>query len=143
MKKLRLDSINKKIGLLVTTIIVVSLLGLSVLNYFISKNELARSNNIILSNAIEFTMVEINRNYDYTEAGEWLSTEAAMANSIASIDMLTTGELDQISGATMAKEDGISSATENSIHGRHSIDLGESGYFFIVNSAEMLSTTLS
>ncbi|NLL73594.1 MAG: HAMP domain-containing protein [Clostridiales bacterium] len=137
MNKLRLNSINKKIGLLVVTIIVVSLLGISVLNYSISKKELVRSNNIILKNAIEFTMVEINRNYDYTENGGWLTEEEAQINSLTSIGMLTSGDLDQVSAATSdgdANVDGSSSATENSFHGRHAIDLGESGYFFIVNS---------
>ena len=137
MNKLRLNSINKKIGLLVVTIIVVSLLGISVLNYSISKKELLRSNNIILKNAIEFTMVEINRNYDYTENGGWLTEEEAQINSLTSIGMLTSGDLDQVSAATSdgdANVDGSSSATENSFHGRHAIDLGESGYFFIVNS---------
>ncbi len=135
MIKTRLDSINKKIGFLVTIIIITSLLGLSILNYFISKNELSRSNDIILKNAIEFTMVEINRNYDYSQdEGNWLSSEQAKANSLASMGMLIEGEVDQVSSATTTEVDAISSATENSIHGKHTIDLGESGYYFIVDS---------
>ena len=135
MQNLKLDSINKKIGLLVSIIIITSLFGLSLLNYFISKNELARSNNIILQNAIEFTMVEINRNYDYAnDGGGWLSEEQAKANSLLSIGIMMEGETDQISGASPTEADAVSSATENSIHGKHSIDLGESGYFFIIDS---------
>ncbi len=135
MKALKTDTINKKISILVTVIIVVSLFGLSAVNYYISKSELSRSNNIILENAIEFTLVEINRNYDYSqdEAG-FLSDDAAKANSLASIEMMVSGEIDETSGASVSQADAISSATENSKFAEHSIDLGESGYIFVIDT---------
>ena len=72
MKVLKLDSIRKKIYFLVSLIIITSLVGISLLNFFISKRELSQSNQIVLKNAIESTMVEINRNYRYTlDASQW------------------------------------------------------------------------
>ena len=138
MKLLKLDSISKKIFCLVTVIIITSLVGISMLNYYISKKELSRSNQIILSNAIESTMVEINKNYGYAqnEAG-WMTEEDAKLASLASIGDLTGGQLDSISGATEGDTDGIdglSSTTLNSAYAEHKIDLGESGYFFIMDS---------
>ena len=66
MRILKLNSISKKVCFLVSLIIIVSLVGISLFNYSISKRELSRSNNIILSNAIEFIMVEVNRNHKYS-----------------------------------------------------------------------------
>ncbi len=138
MKILKLDSISKKIYFLVSLIIITSLLGLSVINYVISKRELNRSNQIILSNAIESTMVEINRNYQYTLAeSQWMTEEVAMASSLASIGDLTGRFIDGMSGATSEDAEDIdtqSSATRDSVYANHSIDLGESGYFFIIDS---------
>lgn len=138
MKLLKLDSISKKIFCLVSVIVITSLVGISMLNYYISKRELSRSNQIILSNAIESTMVEINRNYGYAqnEVG-WMTEEDAKLASLASIGDLTGGKLDGISGATEGDTDGIdgiSSATLNSAYADHKINLGESGYFFITDS---------
>ena len=135
MKILKLNGINKKIIVLVSLIITVSLLGLSGLNYMISKNELSRSNQIILKNAIESTMVEINRNYRYTVGEEkWMTEETAKSASLASIGDLMDGNIDGVSGATAPEPDATSSATANSIYAEHTLDLGESGYFFIVDS---------
>ena len=135
MRTFKLNGIAKKIILLVSLIIITSLLGISVLNYLISKNELSRSNQIILTNAIESTMVEINRNYRYTIGeSKWLSEEDAKSASLASIGVLTSGKADGISGATVNEVDATSSATANSVYAEHKIDLGESGYFFIVDS---------
>lgn len=135
MKVLKLDSIGKKIYLLVSLIILTSLVGVSVINYYISKRELSRSNQIILSNAIESTMVEINRNYRYTlDTSKWMTEGDAKSASLASIGDLTGGFTDGVSGATTEDTDAQSSATLNSIYADHSIDLGESGYFFIIDS---------
>src|SRR5690606_26264364 len=135
MKLLKLNGIGKKIILFVSLIIITSLLGISILNYVISKNELSRSNQIILKNAIESTMVEINRNHRYTTgANQWLSEEDAKMASLASIGDLTSGQFDGISGATTEEVDVTSSATANSVYAEHAIDLGDSGYFFIVDS---------
>lgn len=135
MRLLKMNGIGKKIILFVSLIIITSLLGISILNYMISKNELSRSNQIILKNAIEATMVEINRNYRYTIGkNQWMSEEDAKIASLASIGDLTSGHIDGISGATEAEVDATSSATANSVYAEHAIDLGESGYFFIVDS---------
>ena len=131
---LRLNSINKKICTFVSLIIIISIVGISSLNFMISKKELARSNHIILKNAIESTMVEINRNYRYSSGEEkWLDEEEAKANALASIDILHTGDVDAISQASQSA-DTVSSATENSVFKNHALDLGESGYFFVINS---------
>lgn len=135
MRLLKMNGIGKKIILFVSLIIITSLLGISISNYMISKNELSRSNQIILKNAIEATMVEINRNYRYTIGkNQWMSEEDAKIASLASIGDLTSGHIDGISGATEAEVDATSSATANSVYAEHAIDLGESGYFFIVDS---------
>lgn len=134
MKVFRLNSISKKFYYLLSISIVTSLLAISVFNYFISKRELNRSNQIILKNAIESTMVEVNRNHGYSQdKSQWMTEEEAKAASLASIGHLSGG-LDGLSGATTEDEDATSSATLNSIYADHAIDLGESGYFFVVDS---------
>lgn len=86
MRILKLNSIRKKIYLFVSIIIITSLVGISLINYIISKRELSRSNQIILNNAIEFTMVEINRNYSNTLGDSpWMTEEVAKTISLASI----------------------------------------------------------
>ena len=135
MRILKLDSISKKIFFMLSIIIITSLVGVSAVNYYISKREISNSNQIILSNAIESTMVEINRNYNYTlETSKWMTEEDAKVASLASIGDLTGGFIDGISGATTEDIDAQSSATQNSAYADHSINLGESGYFFIVDS---------
>ena len=134
MKVFRLNSISKKFYYLLSISIVTSLLAISVFNYFISKRELNRSNQIILKNAIESTMVEVNRNHGYSQdKSQWMTEEEAKAASLASIGHLSGG-LDGLSGATTEDEDATSSATLNSIYADHAIDLGESGYFFVMDS---------
>lgn len=104
MKAHKMKGINRKIIFLVVFIITVSLLGLSGVNYLISKKELSRSNQIILKNAVESTMVEINRNYRYAEGeSKWMSEENAKAASLASINDLTNGPVDGITGGTIAE----------------------------------------
>jgi methyl-accepting chemotaxis protein len=135
MKILKLDSISKKLYLLITLIIITSLVGISAINYAISKRELLRSNQIILKNAIESTMVEINKNYRYTlDESQWMTEEVAKNASLATIGDLINSPIDGLSGATSDETDANNSATVNSVYADHSIDLGESGYFFIVNS---------
>jgi len=135
MKAFRLDSIRKKIYLLISVTVIASLLGISVINYIISRRELNRSNLIILKNAVEATMVEINRNYRYSldESG-WMTEEDAKKMSLAAIGDLTRASADGISQATAEENDAESSATINSIFAQHAVDLGESGYFFIIDS---------
>lgn len=129
------NGINKKISLLIAAIIIVSLLGISTSNYIIAKNELTRSNSIILKNAVETSMAEINRNYGYSQGEDkWLSEDDAKQASIESIGRLQESKTDSTSSATAAGSDAVSTATENSEEAEHSLDLGESGYFFIVNS---------
>lgn len=135
MKILKLDSISKKLYLLITLIIITSLVGISAINYAISKRELLRSNQIILKNAIESTMVEINKNYRYTlDESQWMTEEVAKNASLATIGDLINSPIDGLSGATSDETDANSSATVNSVYADHSIDLGESGYLFIINS---------
>jgi len=135
MKAFRLASIRKKIYLLISVTVIASLLGISVINYIISRRELNRSNLIILKNAVEATMVEINRNYRYSldESG-WMTEEDAKKMSLAAIGDLTRASADGISQATAEENDAESSATINSIFAQHAVDLGESGYFFIIDS---------
>jgi len=136
MKALKLNSIRKKIYILIFVTVVASLLGISVFNYIISKRELNRSNMIILKNAVEAVMVEINRNYRYSidESG-WLSEEDAKRYSLAAIGDLTKADTDGTSHATSNENDAQSSATINSIFAQHEVDLGDSGYFFVIDSA--------
>lgn len=135
MKKLKLDSINKKIGVLVSTIIILSLLGISLLNYTIAKKELNRSNQIILENAIESTLFEINKNYEFTlEGSQIISEEEAKAVSLKAINELHENKVDGTSASTTGDVDGVTNATENSYMRYHTLDLGESGYLFIIDS---------
>lgn len=149
MKKLELNSINKKICFLVSIIIILSLLSISFVNYTIAKQELNHSNQIILENAIESTLFEINRNYDYTlkntgsmteEEGKASSLESInelngnQINATDTISSATIETLDTALGTTAETADAVSSATENSDLRYHTMNLGESGYFFIINS---------
>jgi len=135
LKILKMDSIRKKIYVLISVTVVTSLLGISVVNYIISKRELNRSNLIILKNAVEATMVEINRNYRYTlDESNWMTEEEAKMLSLSSIGDLTKTSIDGVSGATTEANDATSAATANSIYAQHSIDLGESGYLFVIDS---------
>ena len=99
MKILKLDSISTKLYLLITLIIITSLVGISAINYAISKRELLRSNQIILKNAIESTMVEINKNYRYTlDESQWMTEEVAKNASLATIGDLINSPIDGLSG---------------------------------------------
>lgn len=135
MKILKLNSIQKRMYLLISLTLIASLLGISVINYIISRKELDRSNSIILKNTIESIMVDINKNYRYSqdESG-WMTEEQAKNTSIAAIEDLTDGSTDGISSATNSGNDAQSSATVNSVYAEHSVDLGESGYIFIIDS---------
>jgi methyl-accepting chemotaxis protein len=135
MRWFKLDGIGKKIGLFVSLIIIAALVGTSALNYIISRNEISRSNKIILENALETVMADINRNYSFTTAStKWMSEESAKDVSIKSIELLQNGQADSVSSATVKDTDATSAATKNSLMANHTLNLGESGYFFIVNS---------
>lgn len=141
-KFFRMNSINKKICFLVSLIIIISLLSISLINYIIANQELSRSNEIILKNAIESYMFEINRTYSYTQGKtKWMTEAEAKKNSIESLMELNSiesfenvSEVDATSSATEMEVDATSSATENSNLKYHKLDLGESGYFFIIDS---------
>src|SRR5690606_4523686 len=99
---MKLNSISKKMYLIVSMIVITSLISISVINYTISKGELSRSNQLILKNAIESTMVEINRNYrNSINNSEWMNEESAKAASLAYIGDLTKSQMDETSGATI------------------------------------------
>lgn len=136
MKYIKINSINKKICAFISLIIIVALSGISFINYMIAKQELSRSNQIILKNVIETSLFEINRNYGYT-AGEnqWMTEEEAKEASLASINQLHAKETDSVSGATGNGADTVSSATANSELKYHTLNLGKDGYFFIVDSS--------
>lgn len=134
MKKNKLSSINKKICFLVSTIIIISLLSISLINYIIAKGELNRSNQIILENAIESTLFEINKNYEFTQGDTGFITEEEAKNlSLNSVNALRESSIDGTSAAT-EEVDGVSNATANSVHKYHTLNLGESGYLFIIDS---------
>ncbi len=135
MKWFKLDGISKKIGLFVSLIIIAALLGISSFNYMISRNEITRSNKIILKNAIETIMADINRNYSYTKSDtNGMSEESAKEAALSSIESLQSGQVDSLSAATAQEADTTSAATKNSSMAIHTLDLGESGYFYIINS---------
>lgn len=135
LKWLKLNSINKKISLLVSSVIIISLLSISILNYTIARKELNRSNEIILNNAVEALLSEINRNYSYTLGeDQWLTTEQAKETSLATVGLLQGAKSDTVSGPTPQEADATSAASDNSAMSEHTLNLGESGYFFIVNS---------
>ncbi len=135
MSRMRLNGIGKKFGLFISLIILAALLGISIFNYIIARNEITRSNKIILENAIETTLADINRNYSYSASeSQWLTEEAAKDASIRAIQMLQTEQADAVSSATSGEADAASSATENTSFSIHTLNLGESGYFFIINS---------
>ena len=135
MGSFKLNGIGKKLGLFISLIIIAALLGISIFNYVISRREIARSNKIILENAIETIMSDVNRNYSYShsEAGG-MSEDAAKEASINAIKMLQEDLADTVSSATAEETDATSAATANSELAKHTLDLGESGYFFIVDS---------
>ncbi len=135
MRMIKLDTINKKICCLVVGLLIVSVFSITIMNQVIAKNELSRSNKILLENVIETSLFEINRNYGYTIGStKWMSEEEAKAASLQSISKLQNDSVDAISSATGGGADLTSSATEDSENKYHKLNLGETGYFFIINS---------
>lgn len=135
MRKFKLDTINKKICFLVAGIVIISVLTISVINILIAKRELNRSNQIILENVIETSLFEINRNYGYTIGdNSWMTVEEAQEASISSIMMLQSSIVDGVASATQEVVDATSTATEGSENKIHTLNLGEAGYFFVINS---------
>lgn len=134
MSRFKIKGIGKKIGLFVSFIIIAALLGITVFNYLISRREIEKSSKIILENAIESTLAEISRNYSFTkDEGEWMTEEMAKEASIHSIELSQDKQTDTVSSASL-ETDAIASATKNSVNAKHTVNLGESGYFFIVDS---------
>ncbi|WP_097014945.1 methyl-accepting chemotaxis protein [Anaerocolumna aminovalerica] len=128
-------SINKKISFFISLIIIVALSGISFINYRIAKQELSRSNQIILTNVIETSLLEINKNYEYTRGeNQWMTEEEAKEASLVSISQLHGSQVDSISSATESETDATSGATANSKLKYHALNLGKDGHFFIVNS---------
>ncbi len=135
MRKHRQKGINRKISILISASIIISIFCISAINFVISRDEINKSNKIILENAIETSLAEINRNYSYTTGEEqWMTQEAAKEASIAAIGLLQDNGTDSVSSATQEETDATSSATENSYMKNHFLNLGEYGYIFIVNS---------
>ncbi len=128
-------SINQKICFFISLIIIIALSSISLINYRIAKQELSRSNQIILTNVIETSLLEINKNYGYTRGeNQWMTEEEAKEASLVSISQLHGSEVDSISGATESETDATSGATANSKLKYHALNLGKDGHFFIVNS---------
>lgn len=128
-KLLRFDGINKKVSVLVTGVLLISLLSISFMNYQISKRELDRSNKIILSNAVHTVLAQFERDLSSIQNSEndW-TLDGAQENALAFIHKLH--------GITMASDatSGATSVAENYSLFNYSIDLGESGYFYIIDS---------
>lgn len=116
MKNFKMN-ITKKLIFSTASILMISLLFISIIDYGISRYELNRSNHILLKNAIETSLYAIGKNYDYTVGDKILMTsEEAKAASIATIVEFITGkvsETDGTSSATLSKSDAISSATQS------------------------------
>lgn len=148
MRTFKLNTITKKLGFIVSLVIIIALLAVSCINYIIARDELLRSNGIILKNAVETSMFEINNNYNYA-FGEtpWMTEDQAKKISLDIIGELNAGQTDTTSNASQTDADASSGATEQTEvdasssateqtekEAYSSLDLGENGYFFIVNS---------
>lgn len=126
-------NITKKLILGVSIILILSLLVISVIDYAISLHEINRSNDILLKNAIETSMYEIKKNYEYT-TGEsaWMNEDQAKQAALATINEFVTGVA--ASAGSSSDTDATSSATVNAGEQDPVISLGNNGYFFITDS---------
>ncbi len=124
-------NITKKLILGVSSILILSLLVISVIDYAISLHEIDRSNDIILKNSIETSMYEIKKNYSYAKGDAALmNEEQAKQASLSTINEFVTG----IADADNSDTDGTSSATLKAGGESSVISLGNNGYFFITDS---------
>lgn len=124
-------NITKKLILGVSSILILSLLVISSIDYAISLHEINRSNDIILKNSIETSMYEIKKNYSYTTGDTVLMNEdQAKQASLSTINEFVTG----VATADNSDTDGTSSATLKAGGGASVISLGNNGYFFITDS---------
>ncbi len=124
-------NITKKLILGVSSILILSLLIISSIDYAISLHEINRSNDIILKNSIETSMYEIKKNYSYAKGDAALmNEEQAKQASLSTINEFVTG----VATADNSDTDGTSSATLKAGGGASVISLGNNGYFFITDS---------
>ncbi len=124
-------NITKKLILGVSSILILSLLIISSIDYAISLHEINRSNDIILKNSIETSMYEIKKNYSYAKGDAALmNEEQAKQASLSTINEFVTG----VAAADNSDTDGTSSATLKAGGGASVISLGNNGYFFITDS---------
>lgn len=124
-------NITKKLILGVSSILILSLLIISSIDYAISLHEINRSNDIILKNSIETSMYEIKKNYSYAKGDAALmNEEQAKQASLSTINEFVTG----VASADNSDTDGTSSATLKAGGGASVISLGNNGYFFITDS---------
>lgn len=125
-------NITKKLILGVSSILILSLLIISSIDYAISLHEINRSNDIILKNSIETSMYEIKKNYSYAKGDAALmNEEQAKQASLSTINEFVTGVA---TDADNSDTDGTSSATLKAGGGASVISLGNNGYFFITDS---------
>lgn len=125
-------NITKKLILGVSSILILSLLIISSIDYAISLHEINRSNDIILKNSIETSMYEIKKNYSYATGDTALmNEEQAKQASLSTINEFVTGVA---ADADKSDADGTSSATLKADGERSVISLGNNGYFFITDS---------
>ncbi|BCK00962.1 methyl-accepting chemotaxis protein [Anaerocolumna chitinilytica] len=125
-------NITKKLILGVSSILILSLLVISVIDYAISLHEIDRSNDIILKNSIETSMYEIKKNYSYAKGDAALmNEEQAKQASLSTINEFVTGVA---ADADNSDTDGTSSATLKAGGESSVISLGNNGYFFITDS---------
>ncbi|NLL75882.1 MAG: methyl-accepting chemotaxis protein [Clostridiales bacterium] len=146
MKFFKMNTISKKICVFIITIILIALVGVSSINYLIAQRELSRSHQIILKNVIESCLFEINKIYRYTQGESgWMTEEEAQQASVNAIsEMHGSSVPDATSSATSAEPadsgteaetaDAVSAATADAQYSSHTLNLGDGGYFFIVDS---------
>ncbi|SHO47467.1 methyl-accepting chemotaxis protein [Anaerocolumna xylanovorans] len=131
--KMNKMSITKKLILRISLTLIISLLVISFIDYIISRNEINRSNDILLKNAIETSLYEIKKNYTYTTgASAWMTEEQAKQAALDTINEFITGMAG--TADTKSDTDATSSATASALDSEPVISLGKNGYFFITDS---------
>lgn len=129
--KTQKTSITKKLILGVSLTLIASLLFISIIDYAIASYEINRSNHILLKNAIETSLYEIKKDYDYaTSEVAWMTEEEAKNAALETINEFMTG----VPGSSATDTDATSSATVDTQKMEPVLSLGKNGYFFITNS---------
>lgn len=126
-------SITKKLILRISLTLIISLLVISFIDFIISRNEINRSNDILLKNAIDTSLYEIRKNYNYTTGtSAWMTEEQAKQAALDTIKEFITGISDKADAKSGT--DATSSATVAATNTDPVISLGKNGYFFITDS---------